>query len=42
MSIRRYITDFYNQTLLYVASILFFLEDTRFFLPLENIMKNEA
>ena len=32
--------QFFNNTLLYVAYICFFLEDTKFFLPLEDVMKN--
>lgn len=37
----KYITSFCNYVLLYVAHAFFFLEDTKFFLPLEDVMKNE-
>lgn len=32
----------YNHGLMYVASILFYLHDTKFFLPLEDIMACES
>lgn len=32
----------YNHGLVYIASILFYLHDTKFFLPLEDIMVCES
>jgi hypothetical protein len=35
-----YMKKIFEQSLLYIAHILFYIEDTNFFLPLEQIMKN--
>jgi hypothetical protein len=31
----------WNHTVRYIASVCYYLEDTAFFLPLENIMKSD-
>jgi hypothetical protein len=31
----------WNNTLLYIVFILDYIEETKFFLPLENVMKND-
>ena len=40
-TVKRISVQYWNHTMLYIASILFYLGDTAFFLPLENIMMGD-